>query len=302
MNLYTKLLLYISAALFIIACSTEQKTQQLEEEKEPDSTSAIEIESQGLQINHKVFGEGEYTLLFVHGWCINQGYWSNQVEALSNQYKIVTIDLPGFGESGKNREEWTIENYGEDINAVIDQLQLKNVILIGHSMGGDVILEAAIKNKSVIALIGVDNFKEVGVEYTEEMIAEVEGFLDAMKNSFDEVSTAYVSQGLFPSDADSLVKNRVIQDFQDSDSLVAMAALENLFQYTPKEFEQLKALQQKLYLINSDTTPTNKDGLDSTGVKYEVVDIQGTGHYPMIEKPEVFTSLLTETLAKIVNE
>ena len=49
-------------------------------------------------------GDGKFTLLFVHGWCIDQSYWSNQVAAFNSNYKIVTIDLPGFGKSGTNRK------------------------------------------------------------------------------------------------------------------------------------------------------------------------------------------------------
>ena len=285
--------------MIIASCSQEQKEQKDENIIIPP---VKELNNQGVKINHKTYGEGDHTLLFVHGWCINQSYWSHQVEALSKQYKIVTVDLPGFGSSGKNRKKWTIENYGKDIDAVINQLALKNVILIGHSMGGDIILETALRNKEVIALIGVDNFKEVGEAYNDEMIAEVEGFLKLLKNNFVEVSSAYVAGGLFPPDADSLTKQRVIQDFTNSDSVIAVLALESLFQYTSKEFEQLTDLQQKLYLINSDTSPTSKTGLDSTDVNYEIIDIHGTGHYPMIEKPQEFTRLLTETIAKIVEE
>ena len=287
-------------AIAITSCGdNKQNTQTQKAKMENPVPKEIKVVNNGLAINYKTYGKGKYTLLFVHGWCINQSYWSDQIEALSPDFRIVSIDLPGFGASGKNREKWSIENYGSDIRAVIDQLDLTNVILIGHSMGGNVILEGALNNKDVIALIGVDNFKDVGIEFTEESKAEINGFVQMLKDNFSEVVAAYAEGFLFHPSTDSLVKARVIGDFQNNNSTIAISTLESLFEYASVESTQLSKLQQKLYLINSDATPTNTAGLDKTGIDYEVIDINATGHYPMIEKPAVFTELLKQTIHKI---
>ncbi len=291
-----KLLVFISAAILISCGNLKQAEQAKTKAIVPND---VKVTHKGVFINHQSYGKGEFTLLFVHGWCINQTYWSKQVEALSSDYRIVTIDLPGFGESGNNRESWSIEEYGEDINAVIEQLKLNNVILIGHSMGGDIILESALKNPVVIALIGIDNFKDVGLEYNDEIKAEIDGLIDMMKNNFSEIAPAYAEGMLFHPSTDSLVKARVTKDFKNSDSTIAVLSLEALFGYALLEAKQLSALKQKIYLINSDASPTNTDGLDATGVAYEVIDINSTGHYPMIEKPEEFNRLLQQTIQKI---
>ena len=51
-------------------------------------------------------GKNDTTLLFVHGWCISKEYWNDQSRYFCDKYKIVTLDLPGFGRSGKNRADW----------------------------------------------------------------------------------------------------------------------------------------------------------------------------------------------------
>lgn len=259
----------------------------------------VQLKNRGVFINHSSYGEGELTLLFVHGWCIDQTYWSEQVEALSSEYRVVTIDLPGFGKSGTNREKWSIEAYGEDVNAVIEQLGLNNVILIGHSMAGDVILESALKNTKVISLIGVDNFKDVGIEFNDDLKAEINFFMDMLKSNFSEVVPAYAEGNLFHPNTDSLVKARVIKDFMNSDSTIAALSLEALYEYALIEARQLSRLKQKIYLINSDDTPTNTAGLDNTGADYEIIGINSVGHYPMLEKPEKFNTLLKQVIAKI---
>jgi len=294
----SKFLFFLSATI-IMSCG---EVDQNAEETKLETTAAVSVNNNGMFISHKSYGEGDFTLLFVHGWCINQTYWSKQVEALRSDYRVVTIDLPGFGESGTHRENWSIEEYGADINAVIEQLKLTNVILIGHSMAGDIILESALKNVEVIALIGIDNFKDVGVEFNDEMKAEIEGFVEMLKNNFSEIAPAYAEGALFQPSTDSLVKTRVIEDFIKSDSSIAISSLENLFKYALIESEQLSKLEKKIYLINSDASSTNLYGLDATGIVYEVVDIKATGHYPMIEKPEEFNRLLKRTIKKIEAE
>lgn len=168
-------------------------------------------------------------------------------------------------------------------------------------MGGDIILEAALNNDQVIALIGIDNFKDVGIPFTAEMQKEVDNFMTLLKENFHEIAPAYAEGSLFHESTDSLVANRVMQSFETADSVAAISSLENLLSYGLKEAGQLSKLKQKLYLINSDATPTNTSGLEATGVDFEVIDIPSTGHYPMIEKSELFNQLLDETVKKIIS-
>jgi pimeloyl-ACP methyl ester carboxylesterase len=296
-----KLILKLSLLIFVIIAMSCIEVKQNSEvaQTEYSSTPSIKIDNNAVFISYSSYGEGPLTLLFVHGWSINQTYWSNQVEELSSDYRIVTVDLPGFGESGNNRANWSIEKYGTDINIVIEKLKLTNVILISHSMGGDVILEAALKNEAVLALIGVDNFKDVGIEFNDEIEAEIAGFISILKDNYSETVSAYAEGTLLHTSTDSLVKSKVIKDFKNSDSTIVMSSLESLFKYALLEPKQLSKLRQKLYLINSDASPTNEGGFNTTDIAYQIVDIKATRHFPMIEKPEEFNKLLKETIQKI---
>src|SRR4051794_27767027 len=150
-------LLFSSALLILLfSCNSNSKDSKA-------ANSAVKVSDQGVNIAYSDTGKGDTTLLFVHGWCINRSYWSNQASYFSKKYRVVTIDLAGFGHSGKNRNVWNTDAYGRDIDSVISQLNLKNVVLIGHSMAGHIILQGAINNPDkVIAMVGVDNFKSVG--------------------------------------------------------------------------------------------------------------------------------------------
>lgn len=283
----------------MLGCSSSE-TQEQSSSTESEANAAIEVSRDGVNIAYRSCGSKDTTLLFVHGWSIDQSYWTAQVDALCEDYKVVTMDLPGFGMSGKERDSWKIEDYGRDVAAVMNQLELQNVVLIGHSMGGDVILEAALAEpESVIALVGIDNFKDVGVEMTEAMQTEIDNFMTMIEQDYANTATAYAYQALFHPTTDSAVIKRVTEDIRAADSVVATASLKALMDYGPREREQLSKLDKKLYLINSDATPTALEGLEESGVDYELIDIHDSGHYPMIEQSEELNRLLRQVLDKI---
>lgn len=92
-----------------------------------------------MAIAYQVVGSGKPALLFVHGWYCDQSYRNAQVNHFAPQYKVVTIDLAGHGKSGLDRKTWTMEAFGDDVMAVVKELDLDRVVLIGHSIGGHVI-------------------------------------------------------------------------------------------------------------------------------------------------------------------
>src|SRR5687767_9455304 len=84
---------------------------------QPAGNAPVDITRNNVKIAYNTCGEKDTTLLFVHGWCINKEYWEPQLKYFCPSYKVIAIDLPGFGESGKNRTSWNFDEYTEDIKA-----------------------------------------------------------------------------------------------------------------------------------------------------------------------------------------
>ncbi len=264
--------------------------------KSPEYPAKIKIQNHGVNIAYTDAGKGDTTLLFVHGWCINKGYWSNQAAYFSKKYRVVTIDLPGFGQSGKNRSAWDARTFGGDVSTVIAQLRLKNVVLIGHSMAGDIILETAISNpKEVIGLVGIDNFKNVGIGEppSEQEKAAYDKAIDSLRNHFTFIATDYINHQLFSKSTPDSIKKRVIHDALNSDTVIAAACMKR---DSLSELTELKKAGKPLYLINSDVNPTDITGLQKHHIPFHVSYVHSTGHYPMIEQPNVFNKQLQEVL------
>src|SRR5262245_14330403 len=107
------------------------------------STSGTAISDDGVTIHFQVHGKGTVTLVLVHGWALDRRLWDGQVPALAARHRVVTLDLAGHGESGRQRAEWTMAAFGQDVKAVVEAVNAGQVVLVGHSMGGPVVLEAA---------------------------------------------------------------------------------------------------------------------------------------------------------------
>lgn len=93
-----------------------------------------------LQINYELYGKGKKTLVYLHGWGQNLEMMKPLAEPFQNQYQILLIDLPGFGGSEKPSFIWTISDYVDMIHTLLQELKIKEVLLVGHSFGGKIAL------------------------------------------------------------------------------------------------------------------------------------------------------------------
>lgn len=282
--------LLLAAVIFFAGCSNNEISEKNSVAKIRDT-----------EIAYIQAGKGDTTLLFLHGWCINKEYWKNQIDHFSKKYTVVAIDLPGFGSSGKNFGEWNFENYASHINEFIIKQKLKNVIMIGHSMSGDLLLIADVQYPaSVIGIVGIDNLQRPGVPMSEDQKLSNDVFFGMLEKNYTQTVTDFTRTALFPGNADSAVLNRVTNDFVKSDSLIATKVLRALVEVTQQERDLMQQLSHKLYLINSDMSPTFIDSLEKYCKRSAVVEyVKGTGHYPMIEKPTEFNAALQNVIAEI---
>ena len=102
-------------------------------------------------------GRGAPALFFVHGFCCELGDWQPQLDYFSPRTEVVACDLRGHGKTPGRPEECSIEHYGGDVAALATNLELRRAVLVGHSMGCRVVLEAArLLSGRVAGLVLVD--------------------------------------------------------------------------------------------------------------------------------------------------
>lgn len=263
------------------------------------TANQITIRDKQVEINYYQQGQGDTTLLFLHGWCIDARYWKRQLEHFSENYRVYAIDLPGFGKSKASRTNWTIEEYANDVTACIDAMSMKNVVIIGHSMAGEIMLQLALSNNpKIVGIVGIDNFKIIDRVFTPEQMKQMTDFFSMLEKDFKNAAPAYADMMLFHPSTSTEVKDRVKTDFANSNSTIGFNSLTTQMQYAYTDAQRLEQLNYKLYLINSDYFPTYETGLKAHCKNgFQVETISATGHYPMIEKPTEFNLLLEKVLA-----
>ena len=252
------------------------------------------ISASGASIAYETHGSGSPALVFVHGWSCNRNYWKGQLEPFSKRFTVVAVDLGGHGASGVERTSWTIPEFGSDVAAVVETLRLNHIILIGHSMGGDVIVEAARMLRSrVLGLIWIDTYKKVGQPQSPE---DIQTFVASIQSDFVENTGAFV-RTMFPPSADPALVERVAQDMSSAPPAIALPSLEAALFFDRNIPSALSELGLPVIAINPDHSPTDNASLERHGV--EVMLMPGVGHFLMLENPEGFNPLLQAAIEKI---
>lgn len=256
------------------------------------SSDAVVPATDGVPIHYSVQGKGDPALVFIHCGSCNRHLWDDQVTAFAKTHRVVTIDLPGHGESGQGRKDWSIESYGDDVKTVVTKLNLKRVVLIGSSMGGPVAVEATRRMpESVVAIVPVDTLQNVEYKLPPE---QVEAVLQQLRADYKGAMTAFLNQLLFSPSTPVAVKNRIISEITSRPSELGIAIFKGIIAYDSAR--ALKEVKVPIRAINSDLNPTNLEVNRKYAPQFDVVVIKGTGHYPMLEDPARFNELLSEVL------
>jgi len=251
----------------------------------------------GVPIACQVVGSREPALLFVHGFCCDQTYWEAQVPYFATQYKVVTIDLAGHGDSGIDRRIWNSVAFGNDVVSVIKKLNLKKVILVGHSMGGGVIAEAACQiPERVIALVGADTFQHV--EQPTWSREDAETFLASLHSDFVKTIRQFVIEMFLPT-SDPMLVEKVASDMSAAPPEVAIGMVRDRSmtdRVVAKCFDELKP---PIYCIASDMHVVDADAAKRHASSFELIYMSNVGHFIMMEDPDTFNHLLSEIVKKL---
>ena len=247
------------------------------------------ISDDGVMINYYIKGSEKKALVFVHGYSCSSEYWWPQLEYFSKNYTTVAVDLAGHGESGLNRKEYSMEAFGDDVKSVIEHLDLNQVVLIGHSMGGPVIVKAArsLGTKTRL-IIGVDTFHDLTTE-------GIGGFariaVNTMFQLFYDSMTEDSIDDFFIERTDNDLEEWIRNDALKSPKNISQGTLDALL--TMNYPESLSDLSIPMIALNARSFRETK--LDSNFDAYKDLQIEfmeDVGHFIMLERPDEFNKWL----------
>ncbi len=266
---------------------------------QPDGLPQLALTPDSVHIDYRVWGKGEPAVVLIHGWACDSAYWNAQIDALKSRYTVVAVNLAGHGGSEANRTDWSIGNYGEDVATVVRQLKNKQIILVGHSMGGDVALEASRRiGDRVVGIIAVDSLKSIGLPPMRPQ--EIERQLAPFRKSFIEATRSYVTDKLFEKGADPTLVQKVAYDMSLEPPAVGVPSLESLLSM---DFTKLLPdIHVPVLAINSDLEPTDVARIRKALPGFKADVLEHTGHFLMMEMPQRFNPVLLKDIDALVQQ
>ena len=259
-------------------------------------------------IHHVLTGEGHPAVVFVHGFGCAHSDWAAQVAHLSPRHQTVAVDLRGHGASPGTVAECSIERYGADVAEVMQALSLPPAVLIGHSMGCRVVVEAALQAPSHTAglvLIDGSQFAPAMETVLQQTFATPNGFEDLIRRWFQEMFTAMSNAAVVASVVERaerlppLIGKKLLLDLLRydvgrlttslADLRVPVMALQTTFSNEQRERRPMSKGQTTPYL----------DMLASRIPSVRTEVIENTGHFPQIDEFAQTNALLDSFLASL---
>ncbi|MBK7832857.1 MAG: alpha/beta fold hydrolase [Gemmatimonadetes bacterium] len=255
----------------------------------------------GIEIGYDDVGSGD-AVVFLHGFPHHRALWASQVAALVDRARCIAPDLRGFGESSVH-PPYSVDQYADDLAALLDSLRIERAVVCGLSMGGYVALAFWRRHRArVRALILMDtragNDSAEGRERRDQMIALAR--LRGSEAVADAMITGMVGKRTrekCPEVVDDV--HRMLESAPVDGVVGALEALRD----RPDSTATLETIDvPTLIVVGEDDvlTPPGEAMLLHAGIRGSTLEvIAGAGHVANVERPAAVNHVITEFLAKV---
>jgi pimeloyl-ACP methyl ester carboxylesterase len=248
----------------------------------------------GAKIHWSLAGNNQSkTVIFVHGWTCDETTWREQVPALAKNYRVITLDLPGHGQSDPPRNgKFTVDLFAHAIESVRAEANADRVVLVGHSMGAPVVRQyARLYPQHTVALVFVD-----GVIVKPE---QIQRFWNNGTNSAGPNGPKFREQlirSMFSASTTPAEQKHILSMMLAAPEATASGAARSLAD--PAVWKEDVLALPVLGIYADHGGRGDRDYLAKLFPMLEYLEIPGTGHFLMLEKPDEFNGLLLRFLDK----
>jgi len=255
----------------------------------------------------EVQGSSTQTLLFLHGWRSNKEVWNGVIKRIreleNERIGCYLIDLPGFGQSqnphpnplpkGEGELGWKVGDYANVVAEFIRKLELKNVIIVGHSFGGRVAIKLAanISPQPPLNLRGGE-----GV-ISKLVLVDSAGFAMEASKKIITKAAAKIAKPFFKPDFMQPLRRKIYQKIGAEDYLATPELQKTFVNVTSEDLsDDMKKIQAPTLIIfgeNDKETPVTYGEL----MRFLIPDtklliLKSAGHFSFLDKPEEFVEAL----------
>jgi pimeloyl-ACP methyl ester carboxylesterase len=249
------------------------------------------------KIHYVTEGNGKQTIVLIHCWSGNLGFWREQEPSLVNKAKLILIDLPGHGQSDKPHTAYTMEYFAEAVLAVMNDAHVKKATLIGHSMGTPVLCRVYKQApERVAALVAVDGT----LRRPKMPPGQAEQWIAGIRDPGYRENVRQFMGMMFPIPGTEALRDRVISEMLNTPQHVMAGAMEGMFSTNQPDWD-LHHVNVPVLVINAPNpmwTDEYKQYVRSLSAQADYRAMEGVGHWLMLEKPAEFNDMLVDMLSK----
>jgi len=233
------------------------------------------------------------TFVLVHGFACDHTDWQHQIEHLAKRHKVLSPDLRGHGATPGTADDVSIENFGADVAKLLEKNDVRDAVLVGHSMGCRVVLQAAMNAPDRVKALALVDGSFLGAGHP----LKIDDFPSFARNLF---------AGMFL--APSAVGDAIIARAEKLPAAVGAALFPRMVRWDAERMDAaLSAVKVPMLVVQSTylnaerkrvamepgvTTPW-LDLVRSRAPKARIEIITGVGHFPQIEVPAEVNKLLS---------
>lgn len=242
----------------------------------------MNIEVKGLNVACTVEGEGE-AAVFLHGWGANRNLYDNIAAKVSEKYKVIAPDFPGFGGSDEPKEAWNVEAYADFVIELLQKFDVKKAVLIGHSFGGRVIFKLFEKESLPFEIDKVILIDSAGVKPKKTAKQKIKQRIYKMSKVV--LMSAPVSK-LFPNAMENFRRKNGSADYNAASPMMRQCLVLAVNEDLTHVFPRVYAPTLLIWGDEDDATPLSDAKLMEEQIPDSgLVVCEGAGHFSFLQQP-----------------
>ncbi len=265
------------------------------------------VEINGEKLYYEIGGEGE-TLVLCHAGFVDSGMWDNQWSVLTQQYRVIRFDARGYGKSAKATGPVCRR---DDAYQLLKQLGVERAILIGCSMGGEMVIDMTLEHPELVSALLAISATPSGFQMQGEPPPYMMEMVDAVqKGDLQRASELQIRiwvDGPFrePDQVNPLVRQRAaaMNRIMLKNETFAIADLQPLNPLNPPAVGRLGEITVPTLIIAGELDAPEivraADVLQAGIPGAKKVILSNAAHVPSMEQPEVFNQTILNFLATV---
>ena len=311
------LMRFIAVILILLftSCKPYKEVSQLKAMEDltyPYATKKLTV-LDDIEIAYIEQGKGNQTILFVHGLGSYLPAWKKNIDVLSSSYKCIAIDLPGYGKSSKGKYAYDMKFFADVLGAFIREMELRDVTLVGHSMGGQISITTALYYEDLVdrlilvAPAGFETFHEGQKEWFRGILTSRDVMLTPAENIQANIAYNFYD---FKKDAEFMISDRIAMRSAIDFEWYCYAVVQSVKGMVDQPvFDFLKEVEQPTLVLfgeNDNLIPNRylNPGKTSKVAEKGVAQmpnaslrmIPNTGHFAMFESAELVNNEIMQFL------